>query len=186
MAFDKRELLGEWTSLEACLSSNEPQMRRAWDAVGDDARAFWAAACATSVPGVPTGVGGWRATPLREGLAIEWLAPDGALLGTGNYRHEWSVAKGLEGKENHLLYAVGSDADWPFRWLLATSPVPERAAIARGGRLSRVHFQFASNLTDILTAGTLVQPRWYPTMCANDGDLLDLCRLVRDLCRPPA
>lgn len=56
------------------------------------------------------------------------------------------------------------------------APVPPWSALAEGGLLSHLHFQYA---------GKLVKPMWYATMCAGDGMLLDRRNLVRALHRLP-
>ena len=65
------------------------------------------------------------------------------------------------------------------------APMPPRSALAEGGLLSHLHFQYAGKLEDLLCDGKLVRPMWYATMCAREGTLLDRCNIVRALHRLP-
>ena len=61
-------------------------------------------------------------------------------------------------------------------------PMPERAALASGGLLSHLHFQYASDDGMLLRADSTLRKRmWYPTMCAAEDTLRDQCDIVRTL-----
>ena len=89
------------------------------------------------------------------------------------------------GLDRYHMEQVGEDS--PFRWLLAINPLPSRKAFAEGGLLSHLHFQYANDLhtlvaTDEATGTeTLRNPRWYATMCANEGTVEDRCAIIRAL-----
>ena len=97
------------------------------------------------------------------------------------------MERGLEGKENALFAAEDVPADWPFRCLLAMEPMPPRTARQSGGLLSHLHFQYANDLHTLVATDeatgveTLRNPRWYATMCANEGTVEDRCAIIRAL-----
>lgn len=198
MEFRPQEWLGRWDNFEAYINSTNPYLTRAWQeaeaAAGalpmfrQGAKAFWQKACRTTSPENPAPLGGWVITPAGEDkLCIEWLAADGSSLGKAVYHLDSILSKGLEGKENAVFAAEDVPGDWPFRTLLAMEPMPPRSALAEGGLLSHLHFQYASR-PDLLAdpeSQTLRSPMWYATMCAGDGTLLDQCNIVRALHRLP-
>lgn len=77
-------------------------------------------------------------------------------------------------------------AGCPFSVLVAMDPTPERAALASGGLLSHLHFQYASDDGMLLRADSTLRKRmWYPTMCAAEDTLRDQCDIVRTLHKLP-
>lgn len=96
----------------------------------------------------------------------------------GAERHGGSVRKVRKG---------GGD---PFRVLIAMEPMPGRKALAGGGLLSHLHFQYACSEDTLLRghgAGARIRHRmWYPTMVAAEGDEFDRCNVVRALHGLPA
>ena len=130
-------------------------------------------------------LGGWHIEANGEGIQIEWIGENGEALGKASYVLSSIVPKGLEAKENYLFEAKDAPEGWPFRYLLAMAPMPPRSALADGGLLSHLHFQYAGSVEELLQAGKLVRPMWYATMCAGDGTLLDRCNIVRALHRLP-
>ena len=90
----------------------------------------------------------------------------------------------------HRIAALASSPaaeDSPFRWLLAINPLPSRKAFAEGGLPSHLHFQYANDLHTLVATDeatgveTLRNPRWYATMCANEGTVEDRCAIIRAL-----
>ena len=198
MEFHQTDWLGRWNNFESYLTSTDPHMQVAWrDAEGvaaalpmfkNGAKAFWQMACVTTSIGNPRTLGGWEIAPAgSDKLCIEWLADDGAPLGRAIYHLDRVLERGLEGKENALFMAENVAADWPFRCLLAMEPMPPRAARLQGGLLSHLHFQYANDLHTLVATDeatgveTLRNPRWYATMCANEGTVEDRCAIIRAL-----
>ena len=195
MEFDRKEWLGRWTNFEEYIYSDEPAMQKCWEDAEaaakmlpmfrNGAKAFWQMACDTVSAENPIRLGGWQIEPEGEGMQIEWLGVNGEALGKQTYVLSAIVPKGLEAKENFLFEAKDAPENWPFRYLLAMAPMPPRSALAEGGLLSHLHFQYAGKLEDLLCDGKLVRPMWYATMCAGEGTLLDRCNIVRALHRLP-
>ena len=85
-----------------------------------------------------------------------------------------------------MFHATDAPAGCPFSVLVAMDPMPERAALASGGLLSHLHFQYASDDGMLLRAESTLRKRmWYPTMCADEGTLRDQCDIVRTLHKLP-
>ena len=96
-----------------------------------------------------------------------------------NLRLNGVIERGLEGKPNFIFKAEKIAKDSPFVYLLAMEPMPERKAVQNGGLLSHLHYQFASDKSSLINEDkTLVNPRWYATMCVK-GSLLERCNIVR-------
>ena len=107
-------------------------------------------------------------------------SPRGAAAGEHRRR------KGLEGKPCYVFHATDAPAGCPFSVLVAMDPMPERAALASGGLLSHLHFQYASDDGMLLRADSTLRKRmWYPTMCAAEDTLRDQCDIVRTLHKLP-
>lgn len=195
MEFDRNEWLGCWANFESYIYSEESAMVQCWqDAEGvakmvpmfkNGVKAFWKMACDTVTESNPVRLGGWHIEANGEGIQIEWIGENGEALGKASYVLSSIVPKGLEAKENYLFEAKDAPEGWPFRYLLAMAPMPPRSALADGGLLSHLHFQYAGSVEELLQAGKLVRPMWYATMCAGDGTLLDRCNIVRALHRLP-
>lgn len=195
MELDRKEWLGCWANFESYIYSEEPAMCKCWEeAEGiakmmpmfkNGAKAFWQIACDTVTEENSVRLGGWHIEEFGEGMQIEWIGENGENLGKQTYILSAIIPKGLEAKENFLFEAMDAPTGWPFRYLLAMAPMPPRSALAEGGLLSHLHFQYAGNLENILKDGKLVRPMWYATMCAGDGMLLDRCNIVRALHRLP-
>ena len=121
-----------------------------------------------------------------DGFIIDWLAGPDRSLGRYRYRLDRTTAKGLEGKPCYMFHATDAPAGCPFSVLVAMDPMPERAALASGGLLSHLHFQYANDDGMLLRAdSTLSKRMWYPTMCADEGTLRDQCDIVRALHKLP-
>lgn len=195
MNFDKKEWLGSWTNFENYIYSEEAAMKQCWMEAEEiakvmpmfknGAKAFWQMACNTVNVENPVRLGGWNIEATDTGMAIEWFDESGQSLGKLDYALSAIVSKGLEAKENFLFEAATAPANWPFRYLLAMAPMPERAAKNNGGLLSHLHFQYASSLEKLLKEGVLCNPMWYATMCDGDGNLLQQCNIVRALHHMP-
>ena len=85
-----------------------------------------------------------------------------------------------------MFHATDAPAGCPFSVLVAMDPMPERTALASGGLLSHLHFQYASDDGMLLRADSTLRKRmWYPTMCADEGTLRDQCDIVRTLHKLP-
>lgn len=195
MEYNQKEWLGCWVNFESYIYSEEPAMVQCWqeaEAIAakmpmfkNGAKAFWKSACDTVTEANPVRLGGWHIEPDGDGMQIEWLGGKGENLGKQTYVLSAIIPKGLEAKENYLFEAKDTTDGWPFRYLLAMAPMPPRSALAEGGLLSHLHFQYAGSVEEILKNGKLVHPMWYATMCAGDGTLLDRCNIVRALHRLP-
>ncbi len=198
MEFKKSEWIGNWTNFEKYIYSEDAAMQQCWAEAEECAKAmpmfkngvktFWQMACSTITKETPVRLGGWKITEMSdgtEGMEIEWFDENGVSLGSYPYECREILAKGLEAKENFVFEARTAPADWPFRYLVAMEPMPERAAKESGGLLSHLHFQYASSLENLIQDGKLKNPMWYATMCDADGDLLDECNIVRALHRMP-
>ena len=119
-------------------------------------------------------------------VIIDWLAGPDRSLGRYRYRLDRTIAKGLEGKPCYVFHATDAPAGCPFSVLVAMDPMPERAALASGGLLSHLHFQYANDDGMLLRAESTLRKRmWYPTMCADEGTLRDQCDIVRTLHKLP-
>ena len=119
------------------------------------AKAFWQMACNTVTEENPVRLGGWHIEESGEGMQIEWIGENGEALGKQIYELAAVIPKGLEAKENFLFEAKDAPENWPFRYLLAMAPMPPRSALAEGGLLSHLHFQYAGNIENILKDGEL-------------------------------
>ena len=200
MKFDRKEWLGNWENFELYFTDTDPAMCRAWDeaekAVKNQkknmisaylfrhgAKRFWMDACYTVTKENKVRLGGWHVQPADgEGIQVEWLDESGSGIGTWTYEPDTILEKGLEGKENFLLYAKDAPKDSPFRYLLSMPPMPERAEKLHGGLLSHLHFQFGSTKEQLLKDnGRLKSPHWYATMCDADATMLQRCNIVRAL-----
>lgn len=195
MEFNKNEWLGQWANFESYIYSEEPAMKQCWAEAEEiakampmfknGAKAFWQIACNTINEENPVRLGGWNIAPTIEAMSIEWLGENGQSLGKQDYILSTIIPKGLEAKENFLFEATNAPENWPFRYLLAMAPMPERSAKNSGGLLSHLHFQYASNLEMLLKDGVLCKPMWYATMCDGEGTLLERCNIIRALHRIP-
>lgn len=115
-----------------------------------------------------------------DGFIIDWLVGPDRSLGRYRYRLDRTIAKGLEGKPCYVFHATDAPAGCPFSVLVAMDPMPERAALASGGLLSHLHFQYASDDGMLLRADSTLRKRmWNPTMCAAEGTLRDRCDIAR-------
>ncbi|MBQ8233707.1 MAG: hypothetical protein IJZ34_17565 [Lachnospiraceae bacterium] len=195
MEYNKNEWFGRWTNFESYIYSEEPAMKQCWAEAEEiakampmfknGAKAFWQIACNTINEENPVRLGGWNIAPTIEAMSIEWLGENGQSLGKQDYILSTIIPKGLEAKENFLFEATNAPENWPFRYLLAMAPMPERSAKNSGGLLSHLHFQYASNLEMLLKDGVLCKPMWYATMCDGEGTLLERCNIIRALHRIP-
>ena len=195
MKFHKEDWIGNWTNFESYLYSEEPAMKQCWaDAeemaktmpmFQNGAKAFWQMACNTITEENAIRLGGWHIEAAGNGISIEWLDENMQSLGKQDYILSAMIPKGLEAKENFLFKAVNAPQNWPFRYLLAMAPMPERTAKQNGGLLSHLHFQYASDMDNLLKEGTLCKPMWYATMCDGEGSLLERCNIVRALHHMP-
>lgn len=199
---------GEWENFESYIDSEDVNLREAWQAAEQameqmpqkppmfqgGVRAFWKKACETQKEGRNRTIG--RVTiELAERekgtgdaipeLVIHWWDTAGETLGSGRYRVAGTVTKGLEHKENLLLSAVGKEG-WPFRYVLAMPPMPDRSERKNGALLSHFHFQFAKEKEELLREDmTLVNPMWYPTLCDGEGTTMEKCNVVLAMHRLP-
>lgn len=191
MEYNKNQWLGHWKNFESYIYSTEPVMCRCWEEaesaakmvpmLKSGAKAFWQMACNTVTVENSIRLGGWQIEAAAEGMKISWSGENGEDLGCHNYILHSVVPKGLEAKENFLFKAIDAPESWPFRYLLAMAPMPERSAKENGGLLSHLHFQYADSPDKLLCNGKLVNPMWYATMCDGDGSLLECCNIVRAL-----
>ena len=197
MEFKKNQWIGKWINFESYIYSENAAMQQCWDEAEQSAKAmpmfkngvksFWKMACNTITEENPVRLGGWKIEDAGDGMEIEWLDEKGVSLGSYSYVCREIIKKGLEAKENFLFEAKEAPADWPFRYLLAMEPMPDRTAKDNGGLLSHLHFQYASGVEHLLdpATNTLRTSMWYATMCDADGTLLEQCNIVRALHRLP-
>lgn len=194
MEFVSKEWLGQWDNFEDYIDSADPYMILVWKEAEEVAKKmpmflggvkeFWKKACNTITAensGRLTGCEIEESKNAEMGLTIEWFAEAGKSLGKYHYEVEKVVEKGLEGKENFLFYAEDAPEGSSFRYLLSMPPMPERSARLQGGYLSHFHFQFADREEALIKEGRLVNPGWYATLCAGEGELLEKCNIVRGL-----
>ncbi|MBT1170121.1 hypothetical protein [Bifidobacterium sp. SO4] len=205
-SFNLSDWLGDWESFEHYIDSEDSSIRSTWEeaeqAVLADPkiapmaahgiRTFWSMACSTTSPENIIHIGYWTVGEPRSEQAdvrITWYAEDNTDLDTYEYRIDHVIEHGLEGSPTYVFVTDDPNAeDSPFRWLLAIAPLPSRKAFGEGGLLSHLHFQYANDLGTLVAAGetedageTLRNPRWYATMCADEGTVEDRCRIIRAL-----
>lgn len=199
MEFQKSEWTGKWENFERYITSDDPYLTAVWEEAeqvcGENpmlakmfaggAKKFWAQSCVTVTPENPIRLGGWDIRESGEGIEITWLDDGDHRIGVYRYTADKIIEKGLEGKENFLLFAKEAEEGCPFRYVLAMEPMPERAARESGGLLSHLHFQFAASVKSLIAENRLCQPYWYATMCAGDSTILEKCNIVRALHRMP-
>ncbi|MBW3094525.1 hypothetical protein KIH75_04020 [Bifidobacterium sp. 64T4] len=210
MTFRPNDWQGEWISFEQIIESNDPNLTQAWHEATQamrgkplfalmmlgGAQRFWNKACTTTSRENPTRIGGWRIeTPNKQtpaetpGLRLTWLDEHGEPLRTLDYQLDHMLEHGLEGKPCYVFHATQQQPHNPFNVLIAMDPMPERAALADGGLLSHMHFQYASSEGKLIKGAgegaKLKRRMWYPTMCAAEGGLLDQCNIVRALHQLP-
>lgn len=193
MEFKQNEWNGRWVNFESYIYSNEPNMKKCWEEAEEVASAmpmfrngvkkFWETACNTINSENPIRLGGWNVTAAENGMTIEWLDENGAVIGKYHYTIARVVEKGLEAKPNFLFYADEAPESCPFRYMLAMEPMPERTSRSSGGLLSHMHFQYASSSDLLVKDGQLCNPMWYATMCDGKGSLLEQCNIVRSMHR---
>ena len=200
MKFDRTQWLGNWENFELYFTDTDPAMCRAWedaefatknrkkDMVSaflfrHGAKQFWMDGCYTITKENKVKLGGWRICPVEhEGVSVEWLDENKNSLGTFVYTLDTILEKGLEGKENYLLYAKDAPENSPFRYLLSMPPMPDHSEKLNGGLICHLHFQFGSAKEQIVkTNGKLKKPHWYATMCDADATMLQRCNIVRAL-----
>lgn len=198
---DEPELVDAWQASEAAVLANP---KTAPMAAHGGIKAFWASACKTTSTESIIPIGYWRISdPVgadtdadtnttdvdsTPGFTLEWFAEDDTSLDAYRYRLDHVMEHGLEGAPT-FVFATDDPhaADSPFRWLLAIAPMPARTAFAQGALIAHLHFQYANALESLVSrdhatgAETLVNPRWYATMCACDGGAADRARVVRAL-----
>lgn len=195
MELIQNEWIGAWINFESYIYSDNPYMIRCWEEAEQvaknipmfkgSAKSFWAMACNTINEENAIRLSGWKIRKSGEGLEIQWIGENSESLGKQHYELKEIVSKGLEAKENFLFEAVDAPQGWPFRYLLAMAPMPERSAKDTGGLLSHLHFQYASSTEKLMENGKLENPLWYATMCVCEGTLLDRCNIIRALHRLP-
>ena len=172
-----------WQEAEAMVAKVPPLAKM----FGGSAQAFWRKACCTATKDSPVTLQGCYVEETPAGVFAEWFGADGKTLGCHRYVVESVVEKGLEGKPNFIFFAPDAPESWPFRYVMAMEPMPERSAREHGGLISHVHFQFAARRESLVDASQkLVNPMWYPTFCDAAGSLLEQCNIVRALHKLPA
>lgn len=197
MEFRKEEWLGSWDNFENYLYSEEEKMLETWELVEEacksapglasmfagKAKDFWKRACVTQTLENPVMLGGINVTETENGIRICFLDREENKLGEYSYRLSEIVERGLEGKENLLLFAEDAPKDCPFRYVLSMEPMPSRVTRSKSDLLSHFHFQFGSSKEKLIAEGKLVQPGWYATMCQGDSTEQEKCNIVRALHR---
>lgn len=203
MEFKKQEWIGEWENFELSITDTNPYMQSCWDEAQHTAEAmaaqnpglaamashgiknFWQQACATVTTQNSTCIGGWTISDNetakdavkvaeKEGIVISWKDTAGNEIASAFYVVDEIIERGLEGKPSFIFRTKNIAEGSPFAYLLAMEPMPERKAVQNGGLLSHLHYQFASEKSSLIKEDkTLVNPRWYATMCAK-GTLLVL------------
>ena len=199
MVFNKKEWIGCWDNFENYIYSDNRYMKKCWEEVEtvckqnpgfqkmfpNGVKEFWKKACNTITEENPVRLGGWKIGETQAGMQIEWMDQAGTILGCYEYELIQLLERGLEGKENYIFKAVHCSETCPFAYFLAMEPMPERAAIEKGGLLSHLHFQYASHLEKLVQNNRLCNSFWYATMCAGNSTVLEQCNIVRALHRMP-
>lgn len=200
---NRDEWLGDWVSFESYIDSDDPMIVGTWEearhacaanpkmammAQGDP-RDFWRAVCRTTGPNNDVPIAAWHVEPasgVADGVSITWKGIDGTVLGTYDYGLDRVIPHGLEGAPTNVFAASDAPAGSPFSWLIAIDPVPAHESRVGGGLISHVHFQYDASLDRLVDdRDALRNPRWYPTMCADEGDVADRCDVIRALHRLP-
>ena len=191
MEFNKNEWLGKWNNFEDFIDSEDPYMSLAWKEAEENGHTmpmfkngvknFWSMACATKTKENSNRLSSWIVNEIEQGLSIEWFTNENHSLGKFDYQLLRIIERGLEGTENFLFFANSAPEDSPFRFLLAMAPMPKRNEYLNGGYISHLHFQFGNKEESLINDEKLVNPRWYATMCADEGSLFDRCNIIRGL-----
>lgn len=200
MRFDRTEWIGNWENFELYFTDTDPAMCKAWEDAETatknrkkdivsaflfrhGAKQFWMDGCYTITKENPIRLGGCHVSPVNEeDMSVEWLDENQKSLGTFTYALDMVLEKGLEDKENYLLYAKEAPENCPFRYLLSMPPMPEHSEKLKGGLISHLHFQFASTREQMIKEnGKLKKPHWYATMCDADATMQQRCNIVRAL-----
>lgn len=208
-AFDITDWLGEWESFEHYIDSDDAAIQQTWEAAEQAVlanpkmapmaargiRTFWSMACSTTSPENIIHIGYWRVNerppnpaprtmPRSPSNGSPRTTPASTPTNTPSTMSSSTVSKAPHLRVPH------------HRSGRRRQPVPlaachQSAAFAQGVRrgrlLSHLHFQYANDLhtlvaTDEATGTeTLRNPRWYATMCANEGTVEDRCAIIRAL-----
>lgn len=199
-SFDPTPWIGAWKNFELYFTDEDPAMQSAWADAEEatsrkeksllerflfrhGAKHFWMSGCYTATRENPTSLGGWNITPAdASDLNISWTNQRDKVIADFTYTLETTLPSGLERKTNYLLRAKDAARPCPFRYLLLMEPMPSRDAKEKGGLISHLHFQYASNPTKLLRSnGTLKKPHWYATMCDATATKEQECAIVRAL-----
>lgn len=197
LEFKLTDWIGKWDNFSNYIESEDRYLVCTWEEADEagkkmggafamGVKKFWGMACDTALGGYPEKITGWNITipdsGEKESIHVEWIGKSDEVLFEGTYRVDEIVANGLEKKECFLFK---TSAESPFKYLLAMKPMPEREARLSGGLISHLHFQFAASKEVLVNGDSLVNNRWYPTMCDGEADLLEKCNIVRALHRMP-
>lgn len=199
MEFCKEKWIGTWENFENYIYSDEKIMTDTWEQVEEackampalsamfagNAKTFWGRACVTKTEENPVMLGGMTVTDAKDGITIGFFNRENQLIGEYTYVFLEILEKGLEGKENIVLFAEHAPKQYPFRYVLTMEPMPNPQTRKKEDLLSHFHFQFASARDRLILDGKLVQNMWYATMCQESSSQLEKCNVVRALHKMP-
>ena len=146
---------------------------------------FWKKACGTITEENTIMLGGMNITNIDDGIHIDFYDGNNNSLCEYAYSLLEIVDRGLEGKENLLLFSKDAPYDSPFRYVLSMEPMPDRTTRGENDLLSHFHFQFGSSKEKLILDGRLVKPMWYATMCEGKSTIKQKCNIVRGLHKMP-
>ena len=193
---NEKQFVGEWLNFEYFIDSEDENMKKTWQEVEEHvqqgnipmfkhgARNFWRQVCDTSrrYPGLNMKV--CKIHVDDSAIYFEFINNQGQSLGLYAYEVDSIVEKGLEGKNNYLFVSKEAKDDYPFKYILAMDPLPEKKAAFNGGILRHIHFQFATTKDELIDdTNHLVHPMEYPTLCEADSTDLERYNIVRALHR---
>ena len=108
---DDPELAAAWREVEQAVSSMPPQVGAMF---GDDPRAFWRMACATTTPESPVRLGGWRISEANgaAGIAAGGNGADGASAAKGGNAGANASGNGAGGRDAGGGHAPALEIEW--------------------------------------------------------------------------
>lgn len=192
-----KEFEGTWENFENYFEDEDSNMIKAWNdselaiqnkkkniietmLYKDGVKSFWKKACYTTSKNNTKPLDSLQITTYNKQLIIEWFSSNKESLGKYTYTLHSQIEHGLEGKVNYLFE---SDIQSPFKYILLMEPFPSKEE--HSNLISHFHFQYASNIADLIKHNKLVHKHWYATMCEGNVTMLDRCNIVLALHKLP-
>lgn len=192
-----KEFEGTWENFENYFEDEDSNMIKAWDdselaiqnkkkniietmLYKDGVKSFWKKACYTTSKDNTKPLDSLQITTYNEQLIIEWFSSNKESLGKYTYTLHSQIEHGLEGKVNYLFE---SDIQSPFKYILLMEPFPLKEE--KSNLISHFHFQYASNIEELIKQNKLVHKHWYATMCEGNVTMLERCNIVLALHKLP-